>query len=119
MNDLNDPLTSQGSTYRIIEQLVGEHGTVNHAARKDASPDTFFTKDTAPTLFIQGEQDPLVPAQQSEAASKKLLGLKVASQVVVVEGMGHGISPKPLEQAKALDELSEWFQRDLKHLPSR
>ncbi len=113
IHDLNQPLTEAGERFKIVQALLGEKVKANKAARAKASPDTYFTKKTAPTLFIQGSADPLVPLDQSVAAEKKLTALSVPARTIIVEKMGHGLSPQDASQAKALDEVADWMKKYL------
>ncbi len=113
IHDLNSPLTEVGNRYRIVETLLGEQGAVDKKARADASPITFVNTHTAPTMFIQGKVDPLVPPEQTTQAEAKLKSLGVPTEAVFVDGMGHGLSPVDARQAAALDKLADWMKKYL------
>jgi acetyl esterase/lipase len=73
-----------------VEQLLG--GTVKDhpdAARK-ASPLYYVTKDAAPFLIMQGEQDPLVEVKQSQLMNDALKQAGVESTLEVIPGAKHG-----------------------------
>ncbi len=114
IHDLNAPMTPQGERYGIVQALVGEHGPVNIKARVAASPQTFIDSKTAPTIFIQGLEDPLVPMEQSSVTESKMKKLGVQTDLVKVEGMKHGLSPQPPKEAAALDRLADWMTKYLK-----
>lgn len=114
IHDLNSPMTAQGESYGIVQALVGEHGPVNIKARVSASPQTFIDAKTSPTIFIQGKEDPLVPAEQSVVTEAKLKKLGVPTDLIMVDGMKHGLSPEPPKEAAALDKLADWMVKYLK-----
>jgi len=114
IHDLNLPLTSIGERYRIVQSLIGEGTSMNKEARSKASPINFVDAHTAPTMFIQGNQDPLVPQEQSTEAEEKLKKLGVHTNMQLVDGMGHGLSPKVPLQANALNQLTFWMYKYLK-----
>lgn len=113
IHDLDSPLTVAGEKWRIVQALLGENDKANHAARAKASPDYYLDKKTAPTLFIQGKIDPLVPPEQSTVAAAKLKALSVPTQTILVDGMGHGLSPQNPPEAAALDEMVNWMKKYL------
>ena len=113
IHDLNAPLTPEGETYGIVQALLGEHGTVDRKSRSQASPQTYLNAKTAPTLFIQGNQDPLVPLGQSLITEEKLKSLGVPTDLVKVEGMKHGLSPHPAPEIAALERLAIWMAKYL------
>jgi len=114
LHDLNLPLTHLGERYRIVQMLTSEDGSVDKKTRAAASPLTFVDAKTAPTLFIQGNEDPLVPPDQTTEAEKRLKELGVRTTVQFVDGMGHGLTPKVPLQARALDQLAFWMYKYLR-----
>jgi acetyl esterase/lipase len=114
LHDLNLPLTSIGERYHIVQFLIGERGEIDHKARAAASPLTFVDSKTAPTMFIQGLEDPLVPPDQTAHAEAALKKLGVNTNVQLVEGMKHGMSPSAPLEAKALNQLAYWMYKYLK-----
>mgnify|MGYP001627124571 CR=1 FL=1 len=83
---------------------------------KEVSPLHHVSPDDAPTLIIHGDQDPLVPLEQSEKFAEALKKVKVEVQLVVIKGMGHGpTTPEQREEfMKALDQAVEFFDKHLK-----
>lgn len=83
---------------------------------KEASPLYHVSPDDAPTFIIHGDQDPLVPLEQSEKLVAALTKVGVPVRLVVIKGMGHG--PTTPEQRaeldKALDEVMAFFDQHLK-----
>ena len=56
----------------------------------EVSPANHVSADDPPTLLIHGDQDRLVPLQQSELMIEKLKAAGVPCQLVVKQGQGHG-----------------------------
>lgn len=83
---------------------------------KEASPLHHVSPDDAPTFIIHGDQDLLVPLEQSEKLVAALTKVGVPVRLVVIKGMGHG--PTTPEQraefAKALNEAMVFFDQHLK-----
>ncbi len=77
---------------------------------RQISPINFVTPDDPPTLIIHGDEDPLVPLQQSELIKDKLKKTNVESKLVVKKGAGHGWAG--LE--KDLVQFADWFDQHLK-----
>lgn len=113
IHDLTQHLTVKGDRYKIIQQLLGETGPPNGALRAKASPIDAFDKNTAPTMFIQGKEDMLVPAEQTNEATAKLKQIGIPTEAIFVDRMGHGLSPLARDEAKALDEAIVWMKKYL------
>ncbi|MBI5653068.1 MAG: alpha/beta hydrolase [Chloroflexi bacterium] len=58
-----------------------------------ASPITHITKDDPPFLILQGDQDKVVPMEQSQILHDKLKAGGVQSTLVIVKNAGHGFAP--------------------------
>jgi acetyl esterase/lipase len=76
---------------------------------RQISPVYHVTPDDPPTLIIHGDQDRLVPFQQSESIVAKLQQAGVETRLVVKPGAGHGW----LGLDKDLDQFVDWFDRHL------
>jgi len=76
------------------------------------SPYYAASKDTPPTLILQGDKDPLVPHEQAERFMAKLEELKVPHQLIMRPGQGHGWPGLD----KDVDLLADWFD---KYLPDK
>jgi acetyl esterase/lipase len=79
-----------GISGRVIERFVGAQFKDGHAPFDLASPITHMSRRTAPTLFIHGDKDHMVPVEHSRLCCDKLLGCGVASEFVCVPNRGHG-----------------------------
>ena len=71
-------------------RLVGRAIKSDVALAKAASPISYVTRDDPPFLIIHGDDDPIVPINQSERLSKALKGVGVECSFIKVEGGGHG-----------------------------
>ncbi len=78
---------------------------------KQASPITYVTKDSPPTIMIHGDKDEVVPLQQSEVLAAKLKEAGVPVKLVVHPGGGH-----PWGDFWQLDgpQIADWFDEYLK-----
>ena len=76
------------------------------------SPYYAVTKETPPTLILQGDKDPLVPYEQAERFMARLEELKVPHQLIMRPGQGHGWAGLD----KDIDLLAAWFD---KYLPAK
>jgi acetyl esterase/lipase len=74
------------------------------------SPVSHASSDDPPTLIIHGDQDRLVPLQQSELIVEKLKKAGVETNLVVKKGAGHGW----LGLDKDESQLIDWFDKYLK-----
>jgi acetyl esterase/lipase len=111
LHDLRLKMTGAGEQYRIVEALTGSR---EGPAVEAASPILSLNAKSAPTYFIQGADDPLVPPDQTEHASKRLAELGVPEKAETVPGMGHGIALSDESQAAAFSRMMAWI---LKRLP--
>jgi acetyl esterase/lipase len=65
-------------------------GDAPDSAYAAASPLTLVSADDAPFLLVHGDADTLVPVQQSILLDEALRKAGVASELIVLEGAGHG-----------------------------
>lgn len=79
----------------------------------DVSPILHVTSDDAPVMMIHGDQDQLVPIEHSRNILPLLQEAGVESELVVVEGAGHGFNPQQNEQT-ATPAMLRWFDAHLK-----
>lgn len=73
-----------------VELLLGGPVAENEEKAKLASPVTHVDKNDPPFLIMHGDKDPLVPLSQSKLLSEKLKVAGVKTELVVIEGAGHG-----------------------------
>lgn len=78
---------------------------------KTFSPLVHVTEDDPPTLLVVGDKDNLVPIKHSQDIHAAFQKANVSSQLIVLEGAGHGFRG---EHAKrAVNELAAWFEKHL------
>ena len=58
-----------------------------------ASPVTYISADDPPFLILQGDQDPVVPPEQSQIFYDRLTSANVPATLVMVKNAGHGFKP--------------------------
>jgi acetyl esterase/lipase len=85
--------------------------TRRRALLAQASPITYVTKASPPTLIIHGDKDEVVPLQQGEVLIAKLKEAGVPAKLVVVPGGGH---PWPDFWRVASPQLADWFDEYLR-----
>jgi acetyl esterase/lipase len=76
---------------------------------RQISPVWHVSPDDPPTLIIHGDQDRLVPLQQSELIIEKLKKAGVKTNLVVKKGAGHGWLSLDKDEAQLID----WFDKYL------
>ncbi len=76
------------------------------------SPVANVSKDDPPTLLIHGDQDKLVKIDHSQTILKLFQQEGVTSELVTIEGAGHGFQGK--DQQRATQEMVAWFEKFLK-----
>jgi acetyl esterase/lipase len=77
---------------------------------REISPVYHVSPDDPPTLIIHGDQDRVVPLQQSELIVKELKKAGVETKLVIKKGAGHGW----LGLDQDLAQLATWFDDHLK-----
>lgn len=102
---------------------VGENGELIDESRSfpalnfhpslapDVSPLLHASEDDAPALMIHGAEDRLVPKSESENMHAKLEEHSVATDLIIIEGAGHGFRGEA--QKRAAEAMVAWF---VKHL---
>jgi acetyl esterase/lipase len=73
-----------------VAKLIGGPVQENQEKARKASPMTYVSKDSAPFLVMHGDQDNTVPLNQSEVLAEALKKAGVESELVVIQGNGHG-----------------------------
>lgn len=77
----------------------------------DVSPILHVSEDDPPTLLVHGTDDDLVPLSHSERIHAKFGETKVRSELVVIDGAGHGFRGE--HAAQAGEALEAWFEEHL------
>lgn len=73
---------------------------------QQASPQYWIQGRAAPTLFLHGAADTLVPPLQSQAACDRMKAVRASCQVMLFPGVGHTITPDFLPPI--LSFLKDW-----------
>ena len=94
-------------------QVLGGRISENQELAQLVSPATHVTKGDPPFLFMHGDQDRLVPLQQSRFMHDKLTAVGVPSELIVLEGEGHGFR----DHRAAAKTVLEFFTKTLKQKP--
>jgi acetyl esterase/lipase len=89
-------------------QLIGGPVQENKAKAQRANPITYVTPGDPPFLIMHGDQDPLVPINQSELLEAALRKAGVPVTFHVVQGAGHGFRGDELNRM-----VSDFFRKYL------
>ena len=76
------------------------------------SPILHVSSDDPPTLLVHGDADALVDFNNSELMHSALMSKGVETDLVVIEGAGHGFRT-PEDRTEAMDALVAWFTEHL------
>lgn len=101
---------------RALIEFVGKPYDEAPDLWKEVSPIHHVSPDDAPTFIIHGDQDMLVPLEQSERFAEALKKAGIEVQIVVIKGMGHGpTTPEQREEfMKAIEKAADFFDKHLK-----
>ena len=75
------------------------------------SPILHVSPDDVPTLMIHGDKDTLVPLHNSERILKAFEEVGVGTDLIVLEGAGHGFRGAHAETAR--EAMANWFETHL------
>ncbi len=96
-------------------KLIGGAIPENRPAALRASPTTYVTGDDPPFLIMHGDQDMVVPINQSEILYERLKKAGVEATYLPLEGAGHGgpefVTPENLQVVR------EFFDKHLRTHP--
>ena len=79
----------------------GEHNVAQ------ASPITYVTADDPPFLLIHGDQDTLVPYEQSQLMYDRLVQLNIPAQLIIVKNAGHSFVAPDGSAVPTLAEINQ------------
>ena len=99
---------SPGPNNPVVKLLGGEPAKVKDRAQA-ANPITHVTRDAAPFLIVHGDQDKLVPLNQSELLTEALKKAGVPVTLFVAKGQGHGLGGPEINQT-----MEAFFEKHLK-----
>ncbi len=83
------------AAYSPESQLIGGPLPENKEKARAASPVTYVSHNDPPFLILHGDEDPLIPYQQSELLAEALRKAGVSCVLVKVVGGGHGRFRRP------------------------
>lgn len=134
----SDPVNKQAATLQAIVMRAGpsdllamknplavatvtsflERLPMDQKIYRAASPITYVSKTSPPTLLVHGDADDTIPFEQSVAFERALAAAGVPVRLIRVEGGAHGddfgMAGKPHAQFPALrNEAVAWLQRHL------
>ncbi len=92
-----------------VTRLLGGINPQLTGKAKLASPVTWVTKDTAPFFIAHGTADPLVPYSQSTEIDELLDKAGVPSDLIAVQGAGHGFN-SPTLNARVQQFLDKYLR---------
>ena len=101
------PLVKEDSPYR--KHFPALRFDPNDA--NQVSPLLYASSDDPPVLLVHGDKDTLVPIWHSEKMCKALKDKGVESELMVIEGAGHGFTGKDGERANKA--WAAWFEKHL------
>jgi len=81
------------------------------ASAREYSPIHYVSADDAPALLLHGDADALVPILESETMYQALSEGGVVSELVAIEGSGHGFNGNGAMRANRA--MVAWFKRHL------
>jgi acetyl esterase/lipase len=73
----------------------------------EASPVTHVTEDTPPFLLIHGDQDAVVPVEQSQLMYDRLMQANVPARLVIVNNAGHSFITPGAATTPTLGEINQ------------
>lgn len=76
----------------MLPGIVGSTPAQNAATYAASSPINYVTGNSAPTLLLQGDIDPLVPVKQAQLLGDKLKAAGVKYEMVIYPNEGHGFT---------------------------
>ncbi|HWC77586.1 MAG TPA: alpha/beta hydrolase, partial [Blastocatellia bacterium] len=77
----------------------------------DYSPIVHVSPDDPPSLMIHGDKDELVPVRNSQIIHDAFQKNNVKSQLIIIEGAGHGFRGEDATRASAA--MLSWFEQTL------
>jgi acetyl esterase/lipase len=102
----------------IVAQTVFGATSRDDPVLVQASPVTYITPDDPPFLILHGDQDTVVPLEQSQILYDKLKAGGVSAMLVIVKNAGHGFTPSggaiSPSRAELTKRIADFFDRYLK-----
>lgn len=85
----------------FLAPVFGDDCLTDRKVYENASPIKYASKASAPTLFIHGTADIIVPFKQTEAMCDRLKGCGVTVELLALKGRNHGWTGDTSEQSAA------------------
>ena len=100
----------------VVAKLVGGPLGEKKKLAATADPVNYLDKNDAPLLIVHGTKDPLVPLKQSEYLNDAAKKAGVPSELIVIEGGGHGDGGfiKGIRNDANKDKTAAFFAKYLK-----
>jgi acetyl esterase/lipase len=99
----------------ILADFIGAPPGEAQDKYADASPLTRASQETSPVMFVHGDQDTLVPLQQSQMMKAVLDGMGVDNELIVIKNGGHGFGKADQEEVRAMHQRClQWLLEHLK-----
>ncbi len=110
-----DPGHRETQARSDIGRLLGGALADKQAEARAASPVTYVSADDPPFLIIHGDQDQVVPPDQSERLYEALKKAGVDVTIIRLKNWGHGFSPLGDPSPRALYlKVCDFFEKHLK-----
>ena len=104
----------EGISRKLLDAFLEGVEDKNKEPYVVASPVTYIDEHSAPTLFIQGDEDWLVPPSVSEKGEAMLRAVGVPTRRVVVEGVGHSFDQfAPKRRPAVLKEMLRFLEEHM------
>jgi acetyl esterase/lipase len=82
-----------------LANILGYTPTQNSTIYTTSSPINYVTRQSPPTLLLQGDADLLVPPGQATLLKEKLASAGVVHELKIYPGEGHGFTPATMADA--------------------
>ncbi len=96
----------------VLMDVVGKSPEEQNRVYEERSPLNFADKITAPLLLIHGEDDPVVPIEQSRQVMRKIQERGGTVKLIAVPGEGHGFT-KASSLELYVRESEAWWAKTL------
>lgn len=107
----NPPHSQNQLRYSMVGRLIGAEVLSAPDKARAANPITYVTADDPPFDIFHGDNDPIVPTNQSQLLDQALKKSGVKSTLTIVPSADH--PPKQTYQAARLDAVARFFGANL------
>lgn len=95
----------------LWQTVIGKSKAEATVELKEGSPVTWAAKDNAPIFTLHGTADPLVPVEQARILKAALDKVGAKNEMVLVEGMAHGVNPNKPAEAEGVAKGVAWMKK--------